>query len=130
MARNSLLALVVWAAFDLTQINTSQFSGRASRLGYLGHVGGYVLTNQQLQSALRNDAFIIAVWDQEIETRRASHRPSCIRQRPCECDGVGEKQPASRFQESDPLCKDAKPFRKMVDCVDTSDGVEVEVREG
>src|ERR1700730_17979503 len=114
-SKKLLLTLICLVAFDLTQGRTPRCAGRASRFGYLGHVRSYVFTHQQLQSTLRNYAFVIPMRHEEIKTSRTPNRDVCTRQRPGQDDGIGEQQSSAWFQKPCPLRNHAWPIGKVVD---------------
>jgi hypothetical protein len=102
-----LLAVICLIAFDFAKDSASRCAGGASRLGDFGHVCSYVFTHQQLQSALRDNAFVVAMRNEEINTSGTPYRDVCIRQRPGQGDGIGEQQSSAKLQQPGPLCNDA-----------------------
>ncbi len=83
--------MVCRIAFDFAKEVASRCAGRAPRLRDFGHVRCYVFTYQQLQSALRDNAFVVTMRNEEINTSRTPHRDLCIRQRPGQGDGISEQ---------------------------------------
>jgi hypothetical protein len=56
-----LLALVGVIAFDFTECGAPTCPGCVPCLGYLCGVGRYIFRNQQSQSTLRDQAFVVAI---------------------------------------------------------------------
>src|SRR5258708_242364 len=77
-----LLFLVYRIAFNFTEGGTSRCTSGVSSLGNLSHVRSCVFTCQQLQAALRNNAFVIAMGNEEIKAGRTSYRDLRVGQRP------------------------------------------------
>src|SRR5437868_7234289 len=102
-----LLALIRLIAFDFTKGSAPRCASRSSRLSNLSHVRSYVPTRQQSQSTLRNNAFVITIWNEEIKTSRTPYRDLCVRQRPSHGDGIGEQQSSANLQHARPLRNDA-----------------------
>src|SRR5205807_9241989 len=73
-----LLAVISLIAFDFAKRGGPRCTGSASRLRNFCHVRSYVFACQQLQSALRNNAFVIPMRNEEINTSRTPYRDLCI----------------------------------------------------
>src|SRR5262249_15994346 len=124
-----LLTVIFRIAFDLTQGSAPRFAGSASCVGDFGHVSGHIFTDQQFQSFLADDSFVVPSGNEQIEARRAPYLDFCICQRSRYGNRVSKQKPSVRLQQSGPVRNDLQPIWEMVDGVDTNDGVEAGVGE-